>query len=64
MDEGQFAMVSEWMVGGTINQYIKEHRDENRFKLVGFWFLLALFLADLCSSKMLPRGWYICIAEQ
>jgi serine/threonine protein kinase len=31
----QFAMVSEWMVNGNINEYVKEHRDVNRFELVG-----------------------------
>ena len=34
MDDGQFAMVSEWMVNGTINEFVKTHRDTNRFKLV------------------------------
>ena len=34
MSENQFAMVSEWMVNGDINQFVKTHRDANRFKLV------------------------------
>ena len=32
----KFAMVSEWMANGTINQFVKVLRDANRFKLVGF----------------------------
>ena len=32
----QFAMVSEWMPNGTINQFVKVFRDANRFNLVGF----------------------------
>ena len=39
MSNNQFAMVSEWMGSGNINEFIKAHRDENRFELVGFWFL-------------------------
>ena len=31
----QFVMVSEWMANGDINEFIKMHRDVNRFKLVG-----------------------------
>ena len=31
-----FAMVSEWMVNGNINEFIGAHRDANRFELVGF----------------------------
>jgi len=35
MSGKQLAMVSEWMPNGNINQFVKAHRDENRFKLVG-----------------------------
>lgn len=31
-----FATVSEWMANGNIIQFVKEHRDANRFDLVGF----------------------------
>ena len=34
MGNNQFAMVSEWMVNGNINEFIEKHRDANRFKLV------------------------------
>lgn len=35
MDGQQFVMVSEWMSNGNINQFIKTHKDANRFQLVG-----------------------------
>ena len=34
MSNSQFAMVSEWMANGNINEFLKTHRDANRFKLV------------------------------
>ena len=33
--EDRFAMVSEWMIYGNINQFVTTHRDANRFELVG-----------------------------
>jgi len=36
MGNYHFAMASEWMVNGNINEFIKAHRDVNRFELVGF----------------------------
>ena len=30
----RFAMVSEWMTHGNINQFVTAHRDANRFELV------------------------------
>ena len=37
MDTREFAMASEWMGNGNINEFIKAHRDANRFQLVGFY---------------------------
>ena len=37
MSNNQLAMVSEWMVNGNINEFVKAHRDANRFELVGFY---------------------------
>ena len=34
MGNNQFAMVSEWMENGNINEFIKAHKDANRFELV------------------------------
>ena len=36
MSGNEFVMVSEWMANGNINEFIKTHKDANRFKLVGF----------------------------
>ena len=36
MSDNEFVMVSEWKDNGNITQFIKTHRDANRFKLVGF----------------------------
>ena len=36
MSEDRFAMVSEWMANGDINQFVKAHEDLNRFKLVSY----------------------------
>ena len=45
MSETQFAMVSEWMPNGSINQFVKTHWDANRFDLVCFPFrFLAFYL--------------------
>ena len=30
-------MVSEWVINGNINEFIKAHREANRFELVGFY---------------------------
>jgi len=35
MGNSQFVMVSEWMVNGDINEFVKAHGDANRFELVG-----------------------------
>ena len=37
MDKDQFIMVSEWMTNGNVNEFIKSHRDANRFELVMFY---------------------------
>jgi hypothetical protein len=37
MDNKQFVMVSEWMENGNINEFVKTHKDVNRFELVGFF---------------------------
>ncbi|KAF9642010.1 kinase-like protein [Thelephora ganbajun] len=34
MSNNQFTMVSEWMFNGNINEFIKAHRDVNRFELL------------------------------
>ena len=34
MSGKHFAMISEWMVNGSINEFIKANQDANRFELV------------------------------
>ena len=34
MTETKFAMVSEWMSNGNINQFVRARQDANRFELV------------------------------
>ena len=36
MSETQFIMVSDWMMNGNINDFVKAHSDANRLELVGF----------------------------
>ena len=40
----QFAMVSEWMENGNINDFVKGHPDVDRFELVGVLFEVLLSL--------------------
>ena len=34
MGDSKLAMVSVWMTNGNINEFVKAHRDANRFELV------------------------------
>ena len=43
MSGTQFAMVSDWMVNGNINDFVKTHPDANRLELVGFPVKVELF---------------------
>ena len=54
MGNQRFAMVSEWMANGNINEFIEAHSDGNRFELVG-----------LSYSTNLPvtEGHFIPIAQ-
>ena len=42
MSENQFAMVSNWMLNGNINDFVKAHQDVNRLELVSFPFWVSL----------------------
>jgi hypothetical protein len=48
MSGKHFAMVSEWMVNGSINEFVRINRGANRFELVG---LLLYFLPHLPLTK-------------
>ena len=53
MAENEFAMVSEWMSNGNINQFVEAHRGTNRFELVclPFQVLAAPFVFDRCVAS-------------
>ena len=36
MSDSQFAMISDWMVNGNVNDFVKGHPDTDRLDLVGF----------------------------
>jgi len=61
MSESRFAMISDWMVNGNINNFVKVHPDANRLKLVGVSIqslvaLASLIIAKSSSWKALLRG--------
>jgi len=37
MGDSEFAMISEWMADGNINEFIEAHRDANWFELVRYF---------------------------
>ena len=55
MANNQFAMVSEWMINGNISEFVKTHRDVNRFELVSFGF---------CCQSSLTYHYLIIIASR
>ena len=42
MSGAQFAMVSDWMANGNINEFVKANSDANRLELVGFSIQISL----------------------
>jgi hypothetical protein len=46
MSETQFAMISDWMVHGNINDFVKAHPDANRLELVCFSLRVSLSSID------------------
>ena len=52
MSDTQFAMVSEWMVNGNINQFVKAHLDANWLELVGSSILIWSLTIFASSSLM------------
>ena len=57
MSGTQFAMVSEWMPNGNIDQYVKAHRDANRYELVSspFEFILSSAGVDDYTTSVVGR---------
>jgi hypothetical protein len=57
MSEVQFAMISEWMANGNINDFVKAHPDANRLELVGSSF-------KVLRSSLFIAGWITYPAER
>jgi len=47
MTENKFCMMSRWMENRTINEFVKAHPHENRFKLVSSSFSLLAPIVDI-----------------
>ena len=47
MAENHFAMVSEWMSNGSINEFVRINRGVNQFKLVRFKFFCCYSLLSI-----------------
>jgi len=43
ISEDRFVMVSEWMVGGNINEYVKAHPGVDRLEFVCFFLKALIF---------------------
>ena len=59
MTETQFAMVSEWMPNGNINEFVATHKDTNRFELVSSPFKLtwsSSIADDYVAPAVVRRG--------
>ena len=54
MSDNQFAMVSEWMANGNINEFVRAHREANRFKLVG---PCSYRISYLSLTESFPIAW-------
>ena len=61
MTENEFAMVSEWMPNGNINQFVAAHQDVDRFELVSppskfVYSPLSLMIMRLLQLADVARG--------
>ena len=55
MSETQFAMISDWMVHGNINDFVKAHPDVNRLELVCFSLRFSLSSIDDRMASLARR---------
>ena len=55
MSEGRLAMISEWMVNGNINEFVKANPDANRLKLVRFSLEISLWALHLRFADMITK---------
>ena len=53
MSEVQFAMISDWMVNGNINDFVKAHPEANRLELVGFRFWVSPFRFKFTDGRII-----------
>ena len=49
ISENRFAMVSEWMDNGNINEFVKANPDENRLKLVRISLEISFHFKFICN---------------
>lgn len=56
MSEGQLAMISECMVNGSINEFVKANPDANLLKRVHFRSRSLCALFAPCSLTQLPNN--------
>jgi hypothetical protein len=52
MSETQFAMISDWMENGNINEFVKAHPGANRLELVGISFMVSLLRFAFIGDRM------------
>jgi len=54
MTKNQFAMVSEWMKNGNINEFVEAHQNANRFELVSppLELLMSFLIVDFGSWEV------------
>jgi len=57
VSDGHFAMVSEWMTNGNINEFVTVHRNVNRFEPVRFRSCCRLRLSPM---KLLLTAQRLC----
>ena len=50
MTDNRFAMVTEWMVNGNVNEFVKANKDTDRLGLVGFLLEIMLFNFSLTTA--------------
>jgi hypothetical protein len=55
MSETQFAMISDWMVNGNINDFVRAHPDANRLGLVGSLLKASLLFIDYRITHLADR---------
>ena len=67
MGDFHFAMVSEWMINGNINEFVKANGDVDRFELVGsppHPIRHSMLIIPSDSSKMLLTDYSICTVDR